>query len=211
MKGQESWRSGCYREPQVDAEDFRQPTPKHPMKKITPTNILLGIIAAEVVALTVAAMAARQSGKVPYFPSMDHPEPQEAPERLSFGEALQRAAGLLRRFFFPSGINEAPDYGRGGNDRKAGNRFYDADRRKAPVQSGEEDQREIGREDQPPHIAAKLKDPAWAGLLAANDGNISLTEAERAVPMPNSAQFVGRLDKNPFVGKGMKDHSRDKQ
>lgn len=57
-------------------------------------------------------------------------------------------------------------------------------------------------------LAGKLKDPAWAGMLAANEGNVALTEAERAVPMPNSAQFVQRLDKNPYVGQGMKPHNR---
>ena len=58
-------------------------------------------------------------------------------------------------------------------------------------------------------LTEKLQDPAWSGALAANAGNISLTDAERAVPMPGSAHLVQRLDRNPFIGGGMRDHSRD--
>ncbi len=32
---------------------------------------------------------------------------------------------------------------------------------------------------------------------------ISLTDAGRAVPMPDSAHFVEQLDRNPFPGQGL--------
>ncbi len=117
----------------------------------TTTNILLGIIAAEVVFLTVEAFADRWrnpwSPRQPPVPLPEEGRPEgagrkEEPEETHLTGSLQG-------------------------------------------------------------LAEKLKDPAWAGVLAANEGNISLTDAKRAVPMPNSAQFVERLDRNPHVGKGM--------
>jgi hypothetical protein len=121
------------------------------------TNFLLGIIAAEVVFLTVEAFADRWRN--PWSP-VPHPVPppeEDGPEAAPQKEEPEdtHLTGSLQGF------------------------------------------------------TEKLKDPAWAGMLAANAGNIALTDAERAVPMPKSAQFVERLDRNPYVGKGMKNHDRD--
>lgn len=121
------------------------------------TNILLGIIAAEVIFLTVEAFADRWRNPWP---------PEQQPVRI------------------PNEDGEQAD---------------------TPEEQLEENYLKGSMQG----IADKLKNPAWAGVLAANEGNISLADAERAVPMPNTAQFVGRLDRNPFVGRGMKDRSRD--
>lgn len=129
------------------------------MKSNSTTNFLLGIIAAEVVFLTVRAFADRWNEEPPYLRGPHRPVPPSDAE-VSF---------------------------------EASNSEQFEDRQLKGSMQG---------------VAEKLKDPAWAGLLEANAGNISLTDAERAVPMPKSAQFVERLDRNQFIGQGMKDRSR---
>ena len=172
------------------------------------TNIILGIIAAEVVYLTVQAFADRQLAAGKCFPSADQTKPQKAPVRFLFMEALHHVTGLLRSLFSDAKtdmIQGAPRLRRrlvSLRPQHEGGTYSDG-ANEEPEEEG------IDLKGSMQGIAAKLKDPAWAGVLAANDGNISLTDAERAVPMPDSAKFVERLDKNPFIGKGMKAHSRN--
>ena len=171
---------------------------------VTLTNILLGVIAAEVVVLTVQAFAERQASAAAdgggSLGSAPQHKPQPHTAYFPLREALHQAALFFRRLFgqggdfvesqdmAPSAYRARPHAGMAADEDGDGPHF------KGSLQG----------------ITEKMKDPAWAGLLAANDGNIALTDANRAVPMPNSGQFVERLDKNPYVGKGMKDHSRDK-
>lgn len=170
------------------------------MKKLNLTNIVLGIIAAEVVYQTLHACADRVA-------ALETPDPPAVPAKrrkshgpFLIGEALNHVFSLLRRSIFGPPMDPAPD------SRALGNR----NRGQQTADPAGEEKEEIPLKGSMQGIAEKMKDPAWAGALAANDGNIALADAGRAVPMPNSAQFVERLDRNPFVGQGMKDHSRDK-
>lgn len=190
------------------------------MKRIHTTNLLLGVIAAEVVFLAAHAIANRQ-------PAADRPFRAELPEpensrghssTRSVSGALARVAQSLRRWFIGTDGESARGAGRPrdrrehddadirGRNRLATSPSNDRLRHAGP-ESDQNDGASLQGNMQ--GIAEKLKDPAWSGALAANDGNISLTDAERAVPMPRSARFVERLDRNPFIGGGMKDHSRD--
>ena len=84
--------------------------------------------------------------------------------------------------------NQSPSAGRG--------------RTNADTENGPEEELHLKGDMQ--GIAGKLKDPAWAGVLAANDGNTSLTDAERAVPKPNE-RSVCRLRQGFGVGDGYPD------
>ena len=178
------------------------------MKKINPTNVVPGIIAAEVVLLTVKAFAGRlpdaDKAFVPEGPS--GPPKAAEPPFLVVG-AFQRVIGLLRRWIPGAGL-DTPSHTRRVRGRVGSHRPYDEEEEHSEDQA-DDHEGEIHLKGDMQGVAEKLKDPAWAGVLAANDGNISLTNAERAVPMPNSGKLVQRLDRNPYVGKGMKDHSRD--
>ena len=170
------------------------------------------------------SFADRPPAENPSFRLAEQPTPPKARRRFLFGEALSQAVGLLRRLFWGS---EADNTNGSQAGRKQAQCLPDQDAEKSysrkqrsvaglAVRSvhqahseGHEDG-EIQLKGNLEGIAEKLKDPAWAGVLAANHGNVSLTDAERAVPMPNSGKFVQRLDKNPFIGQGIKEHSRDK-
>ncbi|MES2469444.1 MAG: hypothetical protein V4675_19220 [Verrucomicrobiota bacterium] len=194
------------------------------MKRTNITNIVLGIIAAEVVIQTMQAFANRPFKEHQSLRHAEQPEPQEMPRRFLLGEALSQVAGLLRRLFSGSDAHHT-NGSQAGREQAQSLPVPDAEGRNTGKQRGapglgDRSVRQAhtdGREDgeiqlkgSMEGIAEKLKDPAWAGVLASNHGNVALTDAERAVPMPDSAQFVERLDKNPFIGQGMKDHSRDK-
>ena len=70
------------------------------MKKANTTNVVPGIIAAEVVLLTVKTFAAR----LPAADQSSQPAQTLAPHKAAppflFVEALQNVIGLLRRWFF---------------------------------------------------------------------------------------------------------------
>ena len=84
--------------------------------------------------------------------------------------------------------NQSPSAGRG--------------RTNADTENGPEEELHLKGDMQ--GIAAELNDPAWAGVLAANAGNISQTDAERAVPLPNE-RSVCRLRQGFGVGDGYPD------
>ena len=194
------------------------------MKKANITNIVLGIIAAEVVFQTVQAIADRQLAVGKYSRPEEQPKPQKAGGHFFLGAALQQAIGLLRCLFFGSksestrgaqcvreGVeSHGPQDAERKFSGKQGSVASYTHRDAQPADNEEHEEEGVHLKGSMEGIAEKLKDPAWVGVLAANDGNVSLTDSQRAVPMPNSAQFLQRLDKNPFIGKGMRDHSRDK-
>ena len=172
------------------------------MKKpsVTLTNILLGVIAAEVVVPTVQAFAERQASAAAGGGKSVGAAPQPHMAYFPLREALHQAVLFFRRLFGQGDDSLDPQQTAPPADRGSTQAFRAAD----------QDDHEPQFKDTLTGIADKLKDPAWAGMLAANDGNIALTDAKRAVPMPNSSQYAGRPDKNPYVGKGMKDHGRNK-
>lgn len=168
------------------------------MKRVHTTNVLLGVIAAEVILLTLNALAERRD-ELAASGHAHQPEGRNRQDQSSSGGLVQRLLRGLGRMFF--GFTDD------GKDEGRSRRDYLRQAEEAGM-VGKEDRTE--EEHDRPVPEGKFKDPAWAGLLAANNGNIALTQAERAVPMPKSAQYLGRLDKNPHVGKGMRDHSRDR-
>ena len=173
------------------------------------TNMLLGIIAIEVVVLTVQAIADRQPAPDKSTRPIGRFKPQKSPSQFVLIQALNHVTNLLRWLFVRE---KAASLQRNGARSEArGVQVFEgkhSERSTRHMDGKEASELELKGSMQ--GISEKLNDPAWAGVLAANDGNISLTDAERAVPMPKSAQFVERLDRNPFVGKGMKDHKREK-
>lgn len=184
------------------------------------TNILLGVIAIQVALLTVQAIAGRQPVAGRSHGPARRPKLQNSPRESLLSGVLDQAAAFLRWLL---GREKTDIYRRNGKRSDSRSDWdsegkYSGSKDSTAHRAGQSAQTLDSEEEEEMHlkgsmlgIAGKLNDPAWAGVLAANDGNISLTDAERAVPMPKSAQFVARLDRNPFVGKGMKDHPREKR
>lgn len=181
--------------------------PLSKMKKVNPTNIVLGIIAAEVVLLTVKAFAECLPAAEQTPRRENQRGPQKAAAPFLIVQALRRVIGEVHRLI----LGLKPDFTQGspgGQDVEQANDYPSDDPVENFSDTDEVPAEAILLKGDMQGVAVKLKDPAWAGVLAANDGNVSLTNAERAVPMPNPGQLVERLDRNPYVGKGMKDHSR---
>lgn len=180
-----------------------------PMKRVNTTNVVLSIFAAEVVLLTVKAFADRQAAADQSLRPVEGAVPPTFAGPFLLVNVLQQTVGLLGRLLF--GYKESYRFGDGRDDSGLRATHFALPNRgkyQARIDNADHDEEAIEVTGDMQGFAEKLKDPAWAGVLAANDGNVSLTNAERAVPMPNSAKLVQRLDRNPFVGKGMKDHSR---
>lgn len=198
------------------------------MKKPTLSNVLLGIIAAEVIYLTAQAIAER----FPAEEATDGPEEQPEPKQMGgdsmWSRAWHQAVTMLKRYFSEEG-SDFPDTARRSWQQPGSNRLRDvrsgggkqsgqsagrAQADRADEEEGRDESHDADHDGLHLHgsmqgISEKMKDPAWAGMLAANGGDIALTDAARAVPMPKSARFVQRLDRNPYVGKGMRNHSKD--
>lgn len=195
------------------------------MKKITTSNIVLGIIAAEVLFLTAQAIAERPSAPADDSPPDSRPRPKNKVGDSLLARAWHQASTMLKRFFSDP-LTDFPDTARRGWQQKGSNRLRNVQNRESggghkgerfrghdrqSVES-QEDGNDTGTDAQRnlPGFAEKMNDPVWAGMLAANHGNAALADAARAVPMPKSARFVERLDRNPYIGKGMKDRSRNR-
>lgn len=198
------------------------------MKRLNTTNLILGIIAAEVVCLTVQAIADRPYPSARQKSAQDQkPDPKPGPTYFPIWNVMDQLAGWFRNLFFgpPS---PRPPLRRAAGQRSrlrqrptdsAWDRNHDHDRDHddhSQNQGRDQDHyQDFSGENNPAlkgsmqGLTEKLKDPAWAGMLAANAGNVALTDAARAVPMPNAGKFVERLDRNPYVGNGMKNRSRD--
>ncbi len=175
------------------------------MKPITPSKIILSVVAAEVVFQALRAIADRQPAPAHPFNPAEEPKSRPAPARLLCVGVLQQLLGIVMRAFNCSFA------GMGASHPSPKQTYRPRTGRAGITDHGElwtPDLDEVSRSGSRDALAEKLKDPAWAGVLAANDGNVSLTNAARAVPMPKTTQFVERLDRNPFVGMGMKDHSK---
>lgn len=185
------------------------------MKKTTITNLVLGLVAAEVVYLTAQAIADRQTARANAYPSRVPAAPPTTTPMGFLSSLLHHASGMLRRLFFGFDADDAgqdlererDEFLRRREAAESSARYTDHGQQR--LEGGAQAALPVELKGSMDGIAEKLKDPAWAGVLAANDGNIALTDAERAVPMPKSAQFVQRLDRNPYIGQGMKEHRRD--
>lgn len=172
------------------------------------TNMLLGIIAIEVVVLTAQAISDRQPAPDKSTGPIGRFKPQKSPSQFVLSQALNHVTNLLRWLFVRE--KAASSHRRARSEARGVQVFEGKHFERSTPHTDRKKDAELELRGSMQGISDKLNDPAWAGVLAANDGNISLTDAERAVPMPKSAQFVERLDRNPFVGNGMKDHKREK-
>lgn len=179
------------------------------------TNLLLGTVAAGVCLLAARAIVRRQEERAAVegdFPKLREPaftSSLRGDVAYLLGEAVRRCGGMLTRLF-SSAKTEIREGAARARERVAALRSGEEREGGISGENREEDGTdEEKRRPGTPGIVDRLEDPAWAGVLASHDGDVHLAQTERAVPMPESTRLVERLDKNPFIGKGVSDKSRN--